>query len=620
MVTAAAFVCLASLGAGEEIGEPDFEVSESYEALEKLEELRDEPLDLNRASVSELLAIPWITPLLAEGILAWRQKAKGFASLDDLRSLPRVTDELFDKISPYLKVGEARPREKPYPLRLLLRSRLADRRPREEGYVGDSRKVYNRLKVDIGEDLSLGLLAEKDAYERSYGDFLCGYFHVQGLGFVDQVVLGNYELDFGEGLLFSPPRFTMKTSGIIKRPGKGLEPYGSSDENSSLLGCAFSTTLGGFEFVPFYSRSTLDATLDENGEVESLYESGYHRTQTELDKVDRVTEELFGGRVDFGRSDWLKAGFTGYWSRYDPAFCPEEETYYTFSGDRFSLVSADFDLLAGGLELFGEYAKSAGLGEGTVLGSIVSLPPAEISTVFRKFDDDFYSPHSAAFADGKDQNELGAFGAIGYRLSKRTKLKAYFDLFEHPKPAYRAPFPISGEEAFGEIEHRLIKDLTLHIRYRSKGKDESTKVEDGSKLLLHRRENFRFQADWEESKSLSLRLRTELSKAEIPDLASEERGGMLLLAVVSRPVEGLRLEGRVIYFDTDSYDSRIYEYENDLPGVMTNQALYGKGRRFYLLVKERLTDLSKVSMKWGITSKEEETTRTEYGLQLDLRL
>ena len=42
-------------------------------------------------------------------------------------------------------------------------------------------------------------------------------------------------------------------------------------------------------------------------------------------------------------------------------------------------------------------------------------------------------------------------------------------------------------------------------------------------------------------------------------------------------------------FNSDEYDSRIYEYENDLPGVFSNYALYGKGTKWYIMFSVKLS-------------------------------
>jgi len=43
-------------------------------------------------------------------------------------------------------------------------------------------------------------------------------------------------------------------------------------------------------------------------------------------------------------------------------------------------------------------------------------------------------------------------------------------------------------------------------------------------------------------------------------------------------------------FQSDSYDSRVYEYENDLDGVLTFPPLYGRGVRWYVLLTYLLSD------------------------------
>ncbi len=42
---------------------------------------------------------------------------------------------------------------------------------------------------------------------------------------------------------------------------------------------------------------------------------------------------------------------------------------------------------------------------------------------------------------------------------------------------------------------------------------------------------------------------------------------------------------RYALFDTDNYQSRLYEYENNLLYVMSIPAFFGKGRRWYILLK-----------------------------------
>ena len=63
------------------------------------------------------------------------------------------------------------------------------------------------------------------------------------------------------------------------------------------------------------------------------------------------------------------------------------------------------------------------------------------------------------------------------------------------------------------------------------------------------------------------------------------------------------VKGRIIFFNTDSYNSRIYEFENDLRGILFNPALYGNGMRWYLIAQYRLFNLFNISLKYSETYK-----------------
>ena len=64
-----------------------------------------EPLDLNRATAGELDALPGIGPVLAERIVAWRDSAGGFRSLEELESVPGIGPSLRARMAAEVRVG-----------------------------------------------------------------------------------------------------------------------------------------------------------------------------------------------------------------------------------------------------------------------------------------------------------------------------------------------------------------------------------------------------------------------------------------------------------------------------------------------------------------------------------
>lgn len=59
-------------------------------------------LNLNEATVDELKSHPYISDKLASQIINYRDKVHSFQTMDDVKALYLMNDELFNKLSPYL--------------------------------------------------------------------------------------------------------------------------------------------------------------------------------------------------------------------------------------------------------------------------------------------------------------------------------------------------------------------------------------------------------------------------------------------------------------------------------------------------------------------------------------
>ena len=80
-----------------------------------------------------------------------------------------------------------------------------------------------------------------------------------------------------------------------------------------------------------------------------------------------------------------------------------------------------------------------------------------------------------------------------------------------------------------------------------------------------------------------------------------ERGMLVFQDMRTHPLPKLLVDARVIVFETDSFDSRVYEFESDLRGTFSNPALFGKGIRWYVVGRYEIIKAVDISMKYAQT-------------------
>lgn len=192
----------------ERLLESYLESSDATQLSEELDYYRQNPVDINSASQSELERIPGMPSLMAKQILEYR-KANVFFSTRDLLKVPGFTREVFVGIKEFITVNP-NVRAKRYDLTYRQRSKRnieASRDFRENKFAGNIYQFYQRLNASYyplikkpDAEIRVGVVMEKDPGESKLNDHQVGFIELKNFPYIRKAVFGNYQLEFGQAL------------------------------------------------------------------------------------------------------------------------------------------------------------------------------------------------------------------------------------------------------------------------------------------------------------------------------------------------------------------------------------------------------------------------------------
>lgn len=605
--------------------EPDIE-SDNEDVYGILEELIINPIDINTAGLSDLEKIPGLSPYFASIILEHRNKYGSFFSVNELSLVEQLPKDVTEKITPFIKVDVKKyeddqdfsditsPKSSNVfdNVKINFRGRiindLQERRGFTEGrYEGSPPKIYNRLLFRYENTIEAGILTEKDAGEKSFNEFTSFHAALKNYDMVNVAVVGDYTIEFGQGLaVWSPFAFPKGADVLypIKRKGKFISPYKSTNENNFFRGAAATIVYQNFSFSGFYSNNYFDANIDSlSNIITSTPVDGYHRTTSEISKRKSAKELTFGTSIEYSsNSKNVKAGALFFNSKFSSPFLPSG--VFDLSGDKFNFYSVYYDLHFHQINLFGETAFD-GASAASIIGAIFSFNRNfSFVTSVRSYPRNFKNVHGYAFGEksGSTKNEFGIYSGFQWR-TRLGIINFYYDQFKFPYAGSDNPLPTNGFEFLFDLRSKPFDKIQTDLRFKYEKKDVLQKIENIKPIVPRTKQSIRGEISFEASKKIKLRSRIEINNYRITQSNVNELGKLAFQEVHYYPIENLSLSARIIFFQTESFNSAIYEYENDLLGILSNTALYGSGVRWYMVLRYRLLKYLSLSAKYSETFK-----------------
>jgi hypothetical protein len=614
------------------IKDDDLNYAELYE---NLAQLLSNPMDLNTATREQLRSLFVVKEEDINSFLQYREQNGPLLSVYEMQSVPGWTRAKFDKIIAFVTVYDSESglntsifsrmlREKNNYLVLRYERILETKQGYREStdsaqrYAGSPDKFYLRYRVARSNDFSLGFTAEKDAgeamkwspAEKQYGfDYLSWHAQVQNKGKIKNLIAGDFQTQFGQGLVlgsvfgFGKNAETITT---VRRSNLGFLPYTSLNENLFFRGLATSHSISkNIVLHGFASKTFKDAhvqgLLEDNSSISSFSSSGLHRTPAEIRTRKQIEVTDLGAVLQF-RIPTLDAGLIFHTTDFSRTVLPASSPYnqFSFRGSQNQNAAIYLNYTRANVTFFSEAAHTFLHGSAVTAGLLGNIShQIEISVLYRDFGKDFYSFHSNAFSENTSpQNEQGFYWGWKFTPNTKYSFSGYMDLFRFPWLIYRGYAASEGSEWLVRFNYTPSKKIFLFVQAREESKlrnlpDEANLYRNSNGI----KRNFWINCDYAAA-GLSFKTRVQFSSYT---LGPQNTRGLALVQDISWRVSRWDFSLRFALFDTDDYDNRLYVYERDVWLTYTFPAYDGTGVRNYFLVQYRVSDAIDLWFRWSAT-------------------
>jgi len=557
------------------------------ELLEIIQKLYENPVNINQADFNRFSEIPFLSDSQIDSIIALRKTKGGFSTKRQLRSL--LGGKLYDQLKNFFTIST----KVSYAGYIAHRNYKALAEHSE--WVGNLWYDYNKAHYEFSENLSAGIITQKDVGEQSIFDYASGFIEYSKASW--RIIAGKYYMKFGEGLTFSNPFGSHKSALAVNplRPGSN-NGYSSlsSSENSGQFGFYFSFNQSNyFDIHLFYANNIRDARFSSfNQKIIAINYTGYHRSETELSGEGEIRETLYGLAFIYSKIPHIKIGGLTAQYHYTP---PVEYTvenvglndfrrqYYKFSGSSLRQYSLFYKANFKNFNLSGEYSSSDMGAPGLSQTIFFQLNKIKFGVKYWRVNADFQSPSGRIFDDSDPfpKAEEGLYAGISYtpinklylnfyRLYKKELWRSYFSIF----PGDYAEWLFQGDYQINSLlfTFRFKQNMHNDFVFNSGNGYHEQKIN---------KNEFRIQLQIKPTAKFRMISRWQYVNVDY----NKEAGSLIYQDFRYKLSSNFLLNTRITFFRTSSWISRIYEYENDLPGAFANYPLYGQGRKWYFMVR-----------------------------------
>jgi hypothetical protein len=609
--------------------------------LQELEHFKKHPVNLNKADADEMKTLIFLNDLQIDNLISYRNLLGKLISIYELQSIPAWDIATIKKILPYVTVNSTESVIEDFGKRLkggdqsllvrfseiLEKSKGFDNTVPGTKYLGGRERFFFRYHYRFRNLLQYGITGDKDAGEQFFRrsekfgfDFYSFHLFARKIGRIQAIALGDFTVNMGQGLIQWQSLAFTKSADVmdVKRESAILRPYTTSGEFYFHRGGGITVRFGHIEGTAFASVRKLSAnfvadTVNSQDFISSFLNSGYHRTQSEIDDKNNLRQISFGGNLSYYGKNW-KMGVNGIGYDFSLPVVKRNEPYNLFAigGKKWNNFSIDYSYTYHNLHFFGEAAIDKNFNKGIINGLLMSVDPkVDLCVVQRAIGKRYQAVYGNAFTENTyPTNENAIYAGVSLRPLAGWRLDMYADLYRFPWLKYLVDAPSYGKDFLTQLTFSPGKLLEIYCRFRNETKqtNQPGNTTVTNYLTSIPKQSLRTEIIYHVNSAVTLRERIELLWYDEKGM-NKENGFLGFFDFVFKPL--LRAYSgniRLQYFETDGYNSRIYSYENDVLYSFSIPAFFEKGYRYYINVDYNLKRNLAIWLRWSQTIYTDETS------------
>ncbi len=596
--------------------------------------LKRHPLNLNHARKEELMELQLLSEIQINHLLEHREKNGYLMTIYELQSIDGFDIPTIKKILPYVYVNNyfnssffsanemLKYGKHEYVMRLqrIIEKQSGYDKPDSitkatkpnSYYLGDPNRIFARYHFQYNNAVSVAFSGEKDAGEEFFSgsqkkgfDFYSGHIGIKNIKFVKTLVIGDYQASFGQGLTLWQGFAFGKSSAVmsIKRYGSGIKAYQSFDENRFFRGIAGTFNFKKIELTGLISYKKIDANVNltdtlSNGDIDIISVSnlslgGLHTTTNLINDKATIAQMLIGGNASYNNRN-LHIGWTFQSMNLSAKISKTQNLYnqFDYNGKQNLVGGMDYSYVFKNINAFGEYAMSFNGGKALCQGIIIALDPKLTFTGhYRHFEKNFQNLYANAISENTlPQNEKSIYMGAEAKLFKSLTLSIYLDDYKFDWIKSTANAPSNGRDIIIQLNYTPTKKIEMSLRLRNRNQFKNSTLENSYIYLIPIDQyNYRYNISAQLSPDIKIKSRIEFTRIN-KKTEQDESGVAFAQDIIYKKIGNpIAFTLRYAVFDTKSYDSRVYIYENVVLYGYSVPALYYKGQRAYLLLNWDVT-------------------------------